>query len=69
MIPSLLPGISPRALGNAAGRNREPSSACSSKRTCGEMTSCTEARHYLTDCGLSRLDRDGDGVPCEAVCR
>nr|WP_269747379.1 excalibur calcium-binding domain-containing protein [Imhoffiella purpurea] len=56
-------------MGNAAGRNREPSSACSSKRTCGEMTSCTEARHYLTDCGLSRLDRDGDGVPCEAVCR
>jgi len=64
-----LPGISPRALGDAVGRNRDPRSACGSKRTCGEMTSCAEARHYLTDCGLSRLDRDGDGVPCEAVCR
>ena len=45
------------------------SSACSSKRTCGEMASCDEARHYLNDCGLSKLDRDGDGVPCENLCK
>lgn len=30
---------------------------------------CEEARFYLTQCGLSRLDGDKDGVPCEAVCR
>lgn len=42
---------------------------CGSKRTCKEMASCAEARHYLTQCGLSRLDRDGDGVPCESLCR
>lgn len=42
---------------------------CGAKRTCGEMTSCEEARFYLTQCGLSRLDGDGDGRPCEAVCR
>ncbi len=47
-----------------------PSSpACGSKRTCGEMASCAEARHYLNDCGLSKLDRDGDGVPCESLCK
>lgn len=28
-----------------------------------------EARFYLTRCGLTRLDGDGDGVPCEALCR
>jgi hypothetical protein len=33
------------------------------------MTSCEEARHYLKDCGLKRLDGDGDGVPCNSLCR
>ena len=42
---------------------------CGEKRTCGEMTSCEEARFYLTQCGLSRLDKDKDGTPCEALCR
>jgi len=42
---------------------------CGAKRTCREMTSCEEARFYLTQCGLSRLDGDKDGTPCEALCR
>lgn len=46
-----------------------PASACGSKRTCGQMANCAEARHYLTDCGVRRLDRDGDGTPCESICR
>lgn len=33
-----------------------------------EMVSCEETRHYLSACGLTRLDGDGDGVPCEALC-
>jgi len=41
---------------------------CGSKRYCGEMNSCAEALHYLNQCGLGRLDRDGDGVPCESIC-
>jgi hypothetical protein len=48
--------------GRAAG-------GCGDKRTCGEMSSCAEARHYLVDCGIGRLDGDGDGVPCEKLCR
>ncbi|MDH5229577.1 MAG: excalibur calcium-binding domain-containing protein [Gammaproteobacteria bacterium] len=32
------------------------------------MKSCAEAIRYLR-CGLVDLDRDGDGVPCEALCR
>lgn len=43
--------------------------ACGSKRTCGQMAGCEEARFHLAQCGLSRLDIDGDGVPCEALCR
>ena len=41
---------------------------CGAKRTCGEMTSCEEARCYRTQCGLSRLGGDKDGTPCEGVC-
>ena len=43
-------------------------SQCGSKRFCNQMSSCAEARHYLTQCGITRLDRDGDGIPCENLC-
>jgi endonuclease YncB( thermonuclease family) len=42
---------------------------CSGKRVCREMTSCAEARFHLTHCGVTSLDGDRDGVPCEAICR
>lgn len=41
---------------------------CANKRLCREMTSCAEARFYLTKCDLRRLDADRDGVPCETIC-
>ena len=52
-------------------RERAPDQAlnCNTKRKCGEMASCEEARFYLEECGFARLDRDGDGVPCESLCR
>jgi endonuclease YncB( thermonuclease family) len=43
--------------------------ACGEKSRCGNMDSCAEARFYLEKCGLRKLDRDGDGVPCESLCR
>ncbi|WP_048765531.1 excalibur calcium-binding domain-containing protein [Acinetobacter sp. 243_ASPC] len=36
-------------------------------RTCSQMTSCSQARAALK-CGNTRLDRDGDGIPCETIC-
>lgn len=42
---------------------------CGDKRYCKDMTSCEEAKFYLTQCGLTRMDGDGDGVPCEKLCR
>jgi endonuclease YncB( thermonuclease family) len=42
---------------------------CGSKQNCSEMTSCEEAKFYLYACGLTRLDRDGNGVPCEPKCK
>jgi hypothetical protein len=35
---------------------------------CSEMRDCAEAKRALA-CGNSRLDGDGDGVPCESLCR
>lgn len=43
--------------------------ACGDKHTCGEMTSCDEARFHQEKCGVTRLDGDGDGTPCERLCR
>ena len=45
------------------------SGACSGKPRCGQMADCAEALFYLRRCGADRLDGDGDGVPCEAICR
>jgi endonuclease YncB( thermonuclease family) len=42
---------------------------CSGKRYCREMRSCAEANFYLRQCGVSSLDGDGDGRPCEVLCR
>jgi len=41
---------------------------CGGKRRCGDMDSCEEAYFYLNQCGVRRLDDDGDGVPCEKIC-
>jgi hypothetical protein len=39
--------------------------SCSGKKFCAEMSSCAEARYYLTQCGVFSLDGDNDGTPCE----
>jgi len=44
-------------------------SECGDKRYCRQMTSCEEARFYLNTCGVTTLDGDGDGMPCEKLCR
>ncbi len=42
---------------------------CKEKRYCKQMTSCEEAMFYFKECGLKKLDKDGDGKPCENVCK
>lgn len=44
-------------------------SECGQKTACSQMRSCAEAQFHLTQCSLTSLDGDGDGVPCEALCR
>lgn len=56
--------------GSVQPRPRQTAQAtgCGSKRYCRQMDDCEEAIRYLK-CGLTRLDGDGDGIPCEALCR
>jgi len=42
---------------------------CRGKKTCREMDSCEEAKFYLNNCGVTTIDGDGDGIPCERLCR
>ncbi|MBE0574377.1 MAG: thermonuclease family protein [Desulfuromonadales bacterium] len=56
------PGLSVQSFPEA---NRE----CGQKRYCKDMNSCEDAMFFLNDCGFSSLDRDGDGIPCESLCK
>ena len=64
-IPALPPvTVRPTPVVSApASSNRE----CGTKKYCSQMSSCSEARFYL-QCGVTRLDGDKDGVPCESLC-
>ena len=39
--------------------------SCSGKVYCSAMTSCEEAMFYQNNCPGTKMDGDGDGVPCE----
>ncbi|WP_198162965.1 excalibur calcium-binding domain-containing protein [Sphingobium sp. TCM1] len=62
----LLSSASSEPLEAVSSRRSGPS--CGGKWKCGQMDSCAEAYHYLNECGVGRLDGDGDGVPCESIC-
>ena len=64
---SIPPSAAPAPM--ASSRAPGTSFGCEGKRYCREMTSCAEARFYLTQCRVTRLDGDRDGVPCESICR
>ncbi|OQX24554.1 MAG: hypothetical protein BWK80_20255, partial [Desulfobacteraceae bacterium IS3] len=39
--------------------------SCEGKVHCSQMTSCEEAMYYLRNCPGTKIDGDGDGIPCE----
>ncbi|WP_115952562.1 excalibur calcium-binding domain-containing protein [Cupriavidus plantarum] len=38
---------------------------CEGKTMCHQMQSCEEATFYLRNCPGTKIDGDGDGIPCE----
>jgi cold shock CspA family protein len=39
---------------------------CDGRTHCWHMTSCAEATYFIQNCPGTRMDGDGDGVPCES---
>jgi Tfp pilus assembly protein PilV len=38
---------------------------CDGRTYCSQMTSCAEATHFLKTCPGTKMDGNGDGIPCE----
>ena len=38
---------------------------CDGRIHCSQMTSCSEARYFISQCPGTRMDGDSDGEPCE----
>ncbi|QTO01705.1 excalibur calcium-binding domain-containing protein [Aggregatibacter sp. 2125159857] len=60
--------ISAPTLAKSKKTNAEQFSCDDGKRTCKDMDSCDDAKFHLRECGMQKLDRDRDGVPCESIC-
>jgi len=39
---------------------------CDGRQYCSQMTSCDEATYFIQHCPGTKMDGDGDGVPCES---
>ncbi|MEO8018264.1 MAG: cold shock domain-containing protein [Pseudomonadota bacterium] len=55
---------------NASGVPQEPSVpespyVCDGRTMCSQMNSCGEATYFIRNCPGTKMDGDGDGVPCE----
>ncbi|WP_245270428.1 thermonuclease family protein [Mesorhizobium ciceri] len=58
-----------RKLGVITPSKIAQSYSCQPRRYCSQISSCEEAHWYLNNCSWGRkLDRDGDGIPCEGLC-
>lgn len=67
--PSFASAVQETATPQSAAPASNSGFVCGTKTKCGEMTSCEEAKFYLNNCGLTRLDGDKDGIPCESLCK
>ena len=55
-----------KLVGNRDALRAHPEFSCEPKKTyCSEMTSCAEAYFHQETCGGTKMDGDGDGIPCE----
>lgn len=38
---------------------------CDGRTHCSQMRSCEEAIYFIRNCPSTKMDGDGDGIPCE----
>lgn len=57
----------PAPANNAASQARPATAAyeCNGRQHCSQMRSCAEARWVLQHCPNTKMDGDGDKIPCE----
>lgn len=65
--PSEVPGNEPAALPSTAAPATTAKAIyrCDGRLHCSQMTSCAEATWFLNHCPGTKMDGNGDGVPCE----
>ena len=44
---------------------QQPKFECDGRQHCSQMTSCDEATYFIQHCPNTKMDGDGDGIPCE----
>ena len=66
--PNTWSGSASPSPGGGHKKTTLPDSSCGEKRRCSQMSSCEEAQFYLNVCGVKKLDRNHDGVPCDKLC-
>ncbi|WP_320407636.1 MULTISPECIES: excalibur calcium-binding domain-containing protein [Marinobacter] len=44
---------------------RVTSFQCDGRQHCSQMTSRSEAEFFIRNCPNTKMDGDGDGIPCE----
>jgi cold shock CspA family protein len=62
-------GLAPsseRAPAPSAARESVQAFRCDGRTHCSQMTSCDEAKFFLKNCPGTKMDGDGNGIPCEA---
>jgi len=57
------PSAPARLISNPASFSRF---SCDGRTHCFQMTSCAEAKYFIQNCPNTRMDGDGDGIPCES---
>lgn len=67
--PSLQPSVTFTTAVTKAPSTNSGSWECNCSKLCSQMDGCEEAMYQLNTCGCSARDGDGDGIPCETLCR
>ncbi|MBL8355675.1 MAG: excalibur calcium-binding domain-containing protein [Delftia acidovorans] len=55
----------PRDIDVGSSTSSAPKYSCDGRMHCSQMTSCEEAKFFLRNCPNTKMDGDGDGIPCE----
>lgn len=55
----------PRSIDVGSSTSSTPKYTCDGRTHCSQMTSCEEATFFLRNCPGTKMDGDGDGIPCE----